>query len=331
MKDKMSKLFIALLTGGLLASCGQQMDDAKTVHAVFTAVWGESATKAAGTASGENGVNTLDILVFDTHGNLITSGRNASGATLVLEVPRGEAVCYAVGNAKSDLMGITRESDLLAVTSRLRDTGAGDFEMMSDKTPHTFVGADNVDIELKRFAVKVVLDGVELALADPSWAASGVTSIEITDIYLTNVVPFCNYAVNSMAPAADWYNKMGHAASEVESLVYESMTAGIPQGGTNTGKHYFYAYPNLTVTDVQGGSWSGRHTRLVVQANLGGSVCYYPITLPELERNHCYTIQGLVITGAGSDDPDVLDSRVPVTFTVSVTPWDSVNHDVEFL
>lgn len=326
----MSKLFLVLLAGVLLTSCGEKYGECDTVKAVFTAVWGESATRAAGTAAGENVIGTLDILVFDTHGNLLTAGRNASGNQLVLDVPRGSAVCYAVGNAHTSLSGVMTEAELLSRTSRLVDNGASDFEMIG-RTSHTFDGADNVNIAIDRFAVKVVLDGIEVALSDPSWAASGVTSVSITDMYLTNVNPSVDYGLTSTGPTASWFNQMERQVGAADTYIYESVGTAVADGGADAGKHYFYCYPNPTVSDTEGGAWSARHTRLVVQAILGGMVCYYPITLPVLERNHCYTIQGLVITGAGSDDPDVLDIRAPLSFTVSVTPWNPLNHNVDFL
>lgn len=310
MRTRMPKLFLSFLAAMTVSSCGEMTDTSDTMPVAMTA------------SAGENSINTLDILVFDTHGNLVSAGRNPSGDAVVLDVPKGmTAVVYAVANSRNNLSLVSTEAQLASLESHLKDNDPGNFEMLG-KSVQNLDGVDNLNIGIDRFAVKVVLDGIRLDLSDPVWASAGVNTIRITDIFLTNVVPGCNYSLTSVAAESDWYNKMDlDASSPAGALLHESMEVDVANGGSLAGKHSFYAYPNPTVADTGGGTWSARHTRLVVKAELDGSICYYPITLPVLERNHCYTIQGLTITGAGSDNPDVLDKRTPMSFTVDIAPW----------
>ena len=96
-----------------------------------------------------------------------------------------------------------------------------------------------------------------------------------------------------------------------------------------------YAYPNPTQSDnlegstgmykgPEGGPWSIRPTRLVIEATLDGQLYYYPITLPSLEYNKSYEISNLVITRPGSDDPDMPVVGFDVPFHITVNDWTQV-------
>ena len=68
-------------------------------------------------------------------------------------------------------------------------------------------------------------------------------------------------------------------------------------------------------------AWTPRHTRLVVEASVGGQVYYYPITLPTIDGNTICTINELTITRLGTSTPDVDSVIGSVSFEITVAPW----------
>ena len=63
-------------------------------------------------------------------------------------------------------------------------------------------------------------------------------------------------------------------------------------------------------------------TKLVVEAETGGTVSWYPVGLPGMQNNRSYDIGRLYITRAGSDDPNKYLSGSDVHFTLRVTDWE---------
>ena len=86
-------------------------------------------------------------------------------------------------------------------------------------------------------------------------------------------------------------------------------------------KNTFYCYPNPESNDNFSSTWSPRHTRLVVEALLGDTRYYYPVTLPEIESNKIYDVN-LKITRPGSSLPDIEVDKFAVGFTVQVKDWE---------
>lgn len=309
----------------LLTSCTKEQV-AKDYDVRFI-LRGGTMTKAAGTASGEDGVASLDILVYrSSDGNLVSSG-HATGKTLTMTLPAGDYTCYAVANAMGSLAGAGTVSELEATVSRLSDMQVSKMEMVGKQD--MTVGGSNVSvtIDVNRTMSKVILKDIHIAFSSAAYSSS---VFAIKSIYLINVCPSVTYFGASAAPAASaWYNQSKYVSSAVDGLVYESYAKTMADGESDGVKHYFYAAPNSVTDDVQGAvPFTARHTRLVIEATMDGQPCYYPITLPVMERNHCYEIGGLTITGPGSDNPDILQSRVPVSFSISVNAWGTESQDV---
>lgn len=99
-----------------------------------------------------------------------------------------------------------------------------------------------------------------------------------------------------------------------------SLRQSLTYNTTYSVKHHFYGYPNPVATDANAGSWTPRKTRLVVEATLGGEVCYYPVTLDKMQRNTEYIIN-LTVTRLGSPDPDTPVTTGEASFTVEVKDW----------
>jgi len=74
-----------------------------------------------------------------------------------------------------------------------------------------------------------------------------------------------------------------------------------------------YTYPN---DDCASGE-----TRLVIECTLDGKRCYYPLPLPPLEGNVTYEAD-VVLTRAGTPDPDIPAQAGAAKCTIRVLPWE---------
>ena len=73
-----------------------------------------------------------------------------------------------------------------------------------------------------------------------------------------------------------------------------------------------YAYPNPN-TGING-------TKLVLECDIQGRKCYYPLSLPALEGGVSYDLD-VHITREGTSDPDTPAESAAVSLAMSVCPW----------
>ena len=120
----------------------------------------------------------------------------------------------------------------------------------------------------------------------------------------------------------EWYNKTKYDSSDDNSLLFDGMgDMLVTSSASYDKKNTFYCYPNPESNDNFSSTWSPRHTRLVVEALLGDTRYYYPVTLPEIESNKIYDVN-LKITRPGSSLPDIEVDKFAVGFTVQVKDWE---------
>ena len=85
--------------------------------------------------------------------------------------------------------------------------------------------------------------------------------------------------------------------------------------------HDFYTYPNPYGSGaVTGSDWGPRPTRLVVEAQLGGDLYYYPVVLPELKQNTRYHVY-LHVVRPGALSPDEDMEKQAAVFDVNIVAW----------
>ena len=169
-------------------------------------------------------------------------------------------------------------------------------------------GSTSVEITIKRYVARVSLGRITNSLSGVYASREFV----VRGVYLTNVAGNTTYGLS--APTL-WYNKMGEDSNPAETLISCS--------GVSDGEYTFYPYPNPSESDASGGNWSSRHTKLVVEASIGGAICYYPIVLPVLQRNKTYTITELTVTMPGSDNPDIPIDKGSLNFNILVEDWET--------
>ena len=268
-------------------------------------------TKVTGTSS-EGAVNDLQVFVFDDSGNLESYGHSASSA-LTLECYPGTKDIVALVNAPS-LSGLSKYSELIQKTSVLSDNAVSSL-VMEGKTNVKVSSSTTVTVPVSRLAAKVTLTKIVNAM---ELEYHRKMTFALTSVYMINVAGDKKYLTDS-APS-QWYNKMKYEAGS-PSFLWQTLNGKVlGYNGSYDEESYFYCYPNHTADDYNDGAWQPRHTRLVVEATLGGTTYYYPVTLPEVDQNTAYEIS-LTVTRPGSDSPDKPVDSHSAEFTVKVVDW----------
>lgn len=269
-------------------------------------------TKVTGTED-ENKINSLQVFVFD-HNGMLEAYAQGTSQSLSLSCSSGVKEVVALVNAK-ELTDVISLVDLEGRRTYLSDNSADSFVMEGRATP-TLRADSTVDIPVFRIASRVALTEVAV---DFELSQHNKQTFQIMAVYLVNVAGDRTY-LNGTGPET-WHNKMARE-SGAPSLTGVTLTDAYASVSSPYDKvHYLYSYPNPTKSDVSGGSWSARFTRLVVEAKLGGKLYYYPVNLEDgLKSNTAYDVK-LKITRPGSSSPDKPVDNVTASFSVSVQPW----------
>ena len=134
------------------------------------------------------------------------------------------------------------------------------------------------------------------------------------------------------------YSQEDYNGCMMTALFAEGVPGLVGDDGYTTA-HHFYCYENLMDTETS----ANRFTRLVVEANLDGTVYYYPVDINQpgygwdssighkgVKRNTCYTYN-FTITGPGSDDPESKIVLKTITLDASVESLtDTPEYSVSF-
>ena len=121
--------------------------------------------------------------------------------------------------------------------------------------------------------------------------------------------------------------------SAAPSFMRLSTLKTVQKGNAIDDTFVLYTYPNSTVEDAWStlaevhswssleGNWLPRHTRLVLEVEIGGQTCWYPITLPTLLPGRWYKIDEVRLTNSASSSPDIPASRIDPVYALHVLNW----------
>ena len=248
-------------------------------------------------------INNIQVFVCDRNGVYETSDKGR-GSALSLTCTTGEKKIVALANAPEE-KAVANIAELRARIVDLSACEAGSI-VMSGEVTKTLSVSSIVPMQLQRLAAKIAVSKVTTAF---TLDAHKNLPFEIKAIYLINVAGTRAYLENNTPTT--WYNKGAYAAENSLDFLCDKVTAGqIAAGGSYTTEHYFYCFPNPTDTK----------TRLVVEAEIGGNIYYYPVTLDQINPNTAYTYS-ITITRLGSDSPDAPVVDGMVNFSVTVKDW----------
>lgn len=277
-------------------------------------------TRASGVSqSAEKTINGIQAFVFRDDGTLDAYGAS-SGTTMQLKATSGGKNICVVANAPAMDDVMTRE-ELMSRRSMLRDNTMGNFVMSSGlKDVFLISGDNNVSVVVDRLSSRVEVLKITNAMTSAQYRNK---TFRIVAMYLTNASS--DVCFGPASTPSGYYNQMGYQSSEADGLLYDNFSGGqqIAWNESIRDPHYLYAYPNPSEdTETTGGTWSPRSTRLVLKAQLGDTVYYYPIVLPvPFVGGKSYKIEEVRITRPGSLDEDVPVSFSDCSFTVTVSDW----------
>ena len=298
-----------------------------SVEVVFS-VLGET-TRATGT-DGEAAVDDWALLLY-RDGRLAEAGTSSSGSAIRKTLPAGEYTAYAVVNPPASFApaGFPDPGVLAGAESALGDNAPGRLVMAGRRTVTVPVPDGSVQrIGVDRLVCKAGIRKVSVQFKNPDVAAR---PFRLKGIYLTNCYGKTRYgsdwtAEDILSTASVWHNRMGfHSEAGVDGLLAETgLDIPVTADRPHTQEHFFYYYPNPLPAslDTRSGTWTRRKTRLVLEAQIGDRTYYYPVTLPESQRNRTYLIEEAVIRSLGSLDPERDEpGALDITFSTSPDDW----------
>ena len=268
------------------------------------------------TSNGDEGhISNYQVYIFDD-GGVLESYVNQASSDIVLDCTAGTKTVAVLANAPA-IRDVTSLSVLTAKTSSLADTGSGALIMAGQQA--VTVSADKeVTVSVSRLVAKIRLSELQVSFEAPQYQNM---AFKVSAVYLINVPAVTKY-FSAHTPTI-WYNKQKYVSADANALIYDDMksvavTSFSPYKTTNT----FYCYPNPAEQDTFSTTWSARHTRLGVEAYLGSTTYYYPVTLPEPERSEGEDVK-LTVTRPGTSTPDDEVDKYSADFTISVKAWET--------
>lgn len=301
---------------------------------------GSPRTKASDVTStgAETAVSSVQILVFDSNGNVASYLNAGTSMTAATKLKQGEYKARAVVNGP-DLSGISTIAALDATGIALADwnSPSSDF-VMSNAAPSSVSVQMNSDIDVSitvaRFVSRVRLASVY------NGCPAALGNMILKSAFLSNVV--CNQNLSGSAAPSDWSDIYGRSSianrgSVIDGTLFTAAPAELTYYGWNSGYtvahgasfspgRSFYSYPNPASDAVTAwkSTFTETATRLVIVAEVNGNDFYYPVALPGTGRNCTYDIS-VSITGEGLDDPQgdpaVLREKGTVNASITVLPW----------
>lgn len=322
-------LYFAALAAVLFASCDKPAANApddlsELVRLDLSFTSGQ--TKSVGT-NDENTINSVQVYVFDSKGAIeaynmeqFSNPVSVSSASTSVECTPGTKTLIALVNAPQ-MNDISSLDNLKGKVSQLSDNGLRNLHM-SGQVSKDITGETEVTIPVSRIAAKVRLASISNQMSLDYYKG---LPFYITDMYMINVSGNTGYLED--AAATSWYNKRGKTDNgAMDVMLTRRSTSPLAVSRSETlrlGQELepaYYVYPNFTENDTSDPEWCPRYTRLVLEARLGEETYYYPVSIPDIERNTAYEVH-LTVTRPGSSSPDIPVDVHTAAVTVNVVDW----------
>lgn len=348
MKTSIKTILAAFAAISTMASCqknltGNEAEESGTPCQLTVSLsgLGTPGTKVVGAQlANEEKIKSVQIFVFKSEngkldGSLYVDGLNVSKewtGNSKIQCTYGNREVFALVNAPANYVegafAITSKAALLNLTTSLGDNAPDAFVMAGNNPVTEFRQPEvSVTISVKRICAAVVLKSVTNDIYMPAYQKTGM--LKITGAYLMNLpnLQNLNFAQNQRSASSvdDWLAKNGKAVEDkVKALTvdsYDSAVQTVAYGQSLSVASSFYAYPNELETESSE-NWAKCSTYLVVEANIDGTDCVYPIKLNKLQSNCKYEVS-LTIHRLGSkpDEPWREVKFSDVTPIITVTDW----------
>ncbi len=266
---------------------------------------------------GETDVSSLQAFVFMSEDGVIDAYGSGDSETLNVSCTTGKRDVVVYVNAPDmSKLSILKKSDLEGQITYLTDNAKGAYVMYGESSLDVTTSGSSVTVEVTRFVARVSISRITNNFTLSQYS----NKLVIKSIFLINVAGDMDYTDSSVGPTV-WLNQFKKTSEKSDLLETNDIDVSIGKGVAYIGKNYFYCYPNPTTKDSSSETWSPRYTRLVVEVTLDGKTYYYPISIPNIERNCTYEISELTLTKPGSESPDVPVTSGQASFSLKVTDW----------
>ena len=296
-------------------------------------------TKALSASSNEKTINSLQVIVYtkdasgtESYDSYYTFGDNSDDYVIYIDPNRTDVSEYRfAAYANQPAMNDETYAQDWALFS---NESLSNFQMYGEKT---YTVTDLKKAYTANITVVRQCSRVEVQEIAVDWTNSvnSRKSFKLKSMYLMDVQgAFKNYydVPESVSKNYDlWYNKNGYVTSDLDNLIYDKINdASVTEGASYTTDHYFYGYISDLVTYNEDETWEPGGTRLVIEAEFDGKVCYYAIRLNGLNdteiqtniRNKEFIFKKITITKPGSEHPySQLAEENAVTVSVTVQDW----------
>lgn len=288
------------------------------------------STKLSGTFS-DNKVRDIQALVFRPDGTLDAySTEVLSSDGITVSTTTGQKTICVFVNAP-DLSDVATLTQLNAKTSNLLSDNPvqedGLYPIMSGQKDAILTSDCELTIPVSRYVARVRVEKISNNLSNQALTGTPLT---LERLYLTNAV--ADVSLKDATRTSDlWYNKMG--MTEDSPLLFEgfSPSIAISAGESFSGDNTLYLYPNDQEEDSFSSDWCARHSRFVFDAQVAGSLYYYPVTLPVIERNHSFELKNVVVARVGSLSPEEPLSYAALVLDASqIGQYTNEGKDVEY-
>lgn len=319
------KIFVAAMAAVTLIACERNEVDVPAPAEGETVMLEVKVNSGMTKVSGEGGdeekaVSDYQVLVYDMSSRSLESYETpaASADEVEIRCRLGLKEIVVLANAP-DVSDVISYDDFLKKRSSLEDNAVGKLVMEGHTSLDLGASGGSVTVDLRRLASKVILDGITV---DFEQDAYDDMDFILKRVYLTNVAGDMTYMAETADPA-QWYNKIVQKSdAKVDGMILDSFDGINMKGRAGySSPHHFYCYPNPYQEDsFSATQWSPRPTRLVVEAELGETTYYYPVSLPVLERNNRYHVT-LHIVRPGTMNPEQDMDKQTGSFTINILGW----------
>lgn len=318
------KICYALMASVVLSACeGRDADmqypaEGEKVSLEVVMSSSESTRISGSGDDDEKAVKNYQVLVYDMSSRMLEAyeAPAPSASSVTLKCTSGPKEVVVLANAP-DVSGVVSYDSFVRTRSLLSDNSAGSLVMEGHVGLEVTSALNSVTVDVRRIVSKVVLEGITVDFENDAYDEMPFV---LKSAYLTNVAADKSYLAEAADPQ-EWYNRIVRTpSSEVDGIVYGGL-GDVNVDGTYTSKHHFYCYPNPYQEDTfSADEWSPRPTRLVIEAELGGVLYYYPVSLPVLEQNTRYHVSlNVVRPGATSPEQDM--DKYAASFKINVEEW----------
>lgn len=282
----------------------------------------------------ESVVTDCQVMVYSLESGLLEaySKTESIGSAIKVQCTVGQKEVVVLGNAP-DMSSMLKLSDLKASRSLLSHNAVGSLVMEGSKVVNLTVSSSET-VSIRRVVSKIRFKSITTQFKQ---AGYDDLDFKLKSVYLINVPADKIYlATSSLSQGVlpgSWYCKDEFSGNVdgCEPFLYHDLNNKIlePKEIYEMGQ-VFYCCPNPYVEESYADPWQPRPTRLVVEAYIGTELCYYPITLPELNQNAVYDVS-LVVTRPGKNDPSSDIDQYEEMFTIEVVGWETGGSQSEIL